>query len=53
MTSISKPLVSNRVPSKELTVSVEIDDAVRQHARLAYRVAYSALRNRDDAEDAG
>ena len=52
MTSISNPLASDQTPATELTVSVEIDDAVRQHARLAYRVAYSALRNRDDAEDA-
>ncbi len=45
-------LVSSQVPGTELTLSVEMEDAVRQHARLAYQVAYSALRNRDDAEDA-
>lgn len=33
-------------------MSVEVEDAVRQHARLVYQVAFSALRNRDDAEDA-
>jgi RNA polymerase sigma-70 factor (ECF subfamily) len=29
-----------------------LEDAVRQYARLAYQVAYSALRNHHDAEDA-
>jgi len=52
MTSIANPLISSQAPATELTVSVEVEDAVRQHARLAYQVAYSALRNRDDAEDA-
>lgn len=52
MTSIANPLISRQAPATELTVSVEVEDAVRQHARLVYQVAFSALRNRDDAEDA-
>ena len=52
MTSMANSLVSSQAPATELTVSVEVEDAVRQHARLAYQVAYSALRNHDDAEDA-
>ena len=52
MTSIANPIVSSPAPVTELTVSVEMDDMVRQHARLVYQIAYSALRNRDDAEDA-
>jgi RNA polymerase sigma-70 factor (ECF subfamily) len=30
----------------------ELELAVREHARLAYRIAYSVLRNHHDAEDA-
>jgi len=33
-------------------VGVELEEAVRRHARLAYQVAYSALRRPDEAEDA-
>jgi RNA polymerase sigma-70 factor, ECF subfamily len=29
-----------------------LETAIRQHARLVYRIAYSALRNHHDAEDA-
>jgi RNA polymerase sigma-70 factor (ECF subfamily) len=34
------------------TVEDELELAVREHARLVYRVAYSVLRNHHDAEDA-
>jgi len=33
-------------------VGVELEEAVRRHARLAYQVAYSVLRRSDEAEDA-
>ena len=32
-------------------VSWEIESLVREHSRLVFRIAYSVVRNRDDAED--
>ncbi len=52
MTSIAESIILNPAPAREQTASLELEEAVRQHARLAYQVAYSALRNHHDAEDA-
>jgi RNA polymerase sigma-70 factor (ECF subfamily) len=40
------------VRAAELNVGLELEEAVRRHARLVYKVAYSALRSPDQAEDA-
>jgi RNA polymerase sigma-70 factor (ECF subfamily) len=52
MTSISRPPVASRVRAAELNVGLELEEAVQRHARLVYKVAYSALRRADEAEDA-
>jgi RNA polymerase sigma-70 factor, ECF subfamily len=44
-------IVNQALPMAE-TGEDELELAVRQHARLVYRIAYSALRNHHDAEDA-
>jgi RNA polymerase sigma-70 factor (ECF subfamily) len=38
--------------SHELTQDEALEDLVRQHSRLVYRIAYAALRSHHDAEDA-
>jgi RNA polymerase sigma-70 factor, ECF subfamily len=38
--------------SPERTQDVLLEDLVRQHSRLVYRIAYAALRSHHDAEDA-
>ncbi len=44
------------MPSEVLTLAQKAEDrleaAVREHSRLVYRIAYSVLRDREDAEDA-
>ncbi len=42
----------NQAMSLARTDGDELELAVREHARLVYRVAYSVLRNHHDAEDA-
>jgi RNA polymerase sigma-70 factor (ECF subfamily) len=41
-----------RATAGERHVEDALADAVREHARFVFRVAYSVLRNREDAEDA-
>jgi RNA polymerase sigma-70 factor (ECF subfamily) len=40
------------VQSRERSQDDVLEDLVRQHARLVYRIAYAALRSHHDAEDA-
>jgi RNA polymerase sigma-70 factor (ECF subfamily) len=44
-------IVNQALPMAE-TGEDDLELAVREHARLVYRIAYSALRNHHDAEDA-
>jgi len=52
MASISRPFATPRGRAAELNVGLDLDAAVRRHARLVYKVAYSALRQPEEAEDA-
>lgn len=52
MSSMAETITLSQTPATEQAAHLELEEAVRQHARLAYRVAYSALRNHHDAEDA-
>ena len=55
MVSISEmfPLAQTTVRrAEEQATSHEVERAVRDHSRLVFQVAYSVLRNRDEAEDA-
>lgn len=46
-------IVSQAIPAPRTeTEDQQLELAVREHARLVYRIAYSVLRNHHDAEDA-
>jgi RNA polymerase sigma-70 factor (ECF subfamily) len=45
-------VIANEVMDAARTDESALELAVRQHARLVYRIAYSVLRNHQDAEDA-
>src|SRR6185503_10043580 len=44
-------ILSEPIP-KENTLDSRLEEAVRQHARFVYQIAYAVLRNQQDAEDA-
>src|SRR5580704_4052637 len=43
---------SSQDGSRDRTQDDALEDLVRQHSRLVYRIAYAALRSHHDAEDA-
>jgi len=45
-------IVSQAIPAAQVDTDDKLELAVREHARLVYRIAYSVLRNHHDAEDA-
>jgi RNA polymerase sigma-70 factor (ECF subfamily) len=49
---VSEQVIVNQAVPMARTGEDELELAVREHARLVYRVAYSVLRNHHDAEDA-
>lgn len=44
-------ILSEPIPN-ENTLDSRLEEAVRQHARFVYQIAYAVLRNQQDAEDA-
>jgi len=49
---LERPLAVQKSPGAAEADDERIEGAVREHARLVYRVAYAVLRNVHDAEDA-
>jgi RNA polymerase sigma-70 factor (ECF subfamily) len=50
--SVTGQVIVNQAMALARSDEDELELAVREHARLVYRVAYSVLRNHHDAEDA-
>lgn len=48
---MAEAVIANRALSLAETGEDALEAAVREHARLVYRIAYSVLRNHQDAED--
>ncbi len=44
--------ILREAPLSAEAVDIEVEEAVREHARSVYRIAYAVLRNHHDAEDA-
>ena len=51
MSCTGQAVITN-VASAELAAATDVEALVREHARFVYRVAYSVLRNPQNAEDA-
>jgi len=49
---VTEHALANEAPLIACSNEDALETAVREHARLVYRIAYSALRNHHDAEDA-
>jgi RNA polymerase sigma-70 factor (ECF subfamily) len=49
---VAEAVISNGAIPLQDASDGALEDAVREHARLVYRIAYSVLRNHHDAEDA-
>lgn len=44
--------ILREAPLSAEAVDIEVEEAVREHARYVYKIAYAVLRNHHDAEDA-
>ena len=49
---MAEAVIANGAMALAKTGEDALEGAVREHARLVYRIAYSVLRNHHDAEDA-
>lgn len=50
--TVAEQAVLSEAPLIAEAVEAEVEQAVREHSRLVYKIAYSVLRNHHDAEDA-
>ena len=49
---VPEQAILSEAPPIADALDIEVENAVREHSRTVYRVAYSVLRNHHDAEDA-
>src|SRR6516225_910469 len=49
---VSEQAILSEAPPIADTVDAAVEEAVREHSRAVYRIAFSVLRNHQDAEDA-